>query len=383
MSHQLVLKEYGNPEGLRVLFVHALGASPAVWKPVIAAMSQEYRCVTVTLPGHDQAAPAKAGLSIADMAQEITHRSQEESWGEYVCVGISIGGAIALELALGSPPGLLGVVVACSAARIGSAQSWEERAHLVRQAGTGALIDSAGKRWFAEGFSAREPEVVGELMNDLLGTDDESYAILSEALGEWDREGDISAISLPTLVISGELDPATPVEQGMAIAESIEDSFFVSLAGASHLCSIEKPEDTTAVIVRFLTGITAPETRPSRTGGFRTRREVLGDEHVTRAQSRADRYSSLFHDFITRYAWGDVWSRPGLDRRSRSVATLAALVAMGNHHEVAMHIRAARRNGLSEDEIAEVFLHVSLYAGLPRSNTAFQILRDVLEQDEK
>lgn len=118
-----------------------------------------------------------------------------------------------------------------------------------------------------------------------------------------------------------------------------------------------------------------------REQGMKVRREVLGDAHVDRAEASKDEFTADFQDFITRYAWGDVWARPGLDRRSRSVATLAALVALGAENEIPLHVRAALRNGLSEDEIKEVILHTAVYAGVPRANSAFAIAQKVLAEE--
>jgi 4-carboxymuconolactone decarboxylase len=114
--------------------------------------------------------------------------------------------------------------------------------------------------------------------------------------------------------------------------------------------------------------------------GLRVRREVLGDEHVDRAMRRATPLTAPFQEFITRYAWGAVWSRPGLDRRARSAVTLAVLTALGRAHELELHVRAARRNGLSADEIGEVLLHTAVYAGVPAANAAFAIAQRVLEE---
>ena len=115
--------------------------------------------------------------------------------------------------------------------------------------------------------------------------------------------------------------------------------------------------------------------------GLRIRREVLGDEHVDRALARARDETGDFQDFITRYAWGEIWSRPGLDRRTRSCTTLTALVALGRFEELALHIRAARRNGLSNDEIAEVLLQTAVYCGVPAANSAFGVFARVLDED--
>ena len=113
--------------------------------------------------------------------------------------------------------------------------------------------------------------------------------------------------------------------------------------------------------------------------GMEVRRAVLGDEHVDRAVERTTPFTEAFQDFITRYAWGDVWARPGLDRRTRSAITLTALVALGREEELAMHVRAALRNGLTPDEIGEVLLHCALYCGLPAANGAFAVAQRVLD----
>ena len=116
--------------------------------------------------------------------------------------------------------------------------------------------------------------------------------------------------------------------------------------------------------------------------GMKVRREVLGDEHVDRATERATDVTRDFQDFITRYAWGEIWSRPGLDRRTRSCITMTALVAIGRFDELALHIRAARRNGLSPEEIAEVLLQTAVYCGVPAANSAFHVFQRVLADEE-
>jgi 3-oxoadipate enol-lactonase/4-carboxymuconolactone decarboxylase len=114
--------------------------------------------------------------------------------------------------------------------------------------------------------------------------------------------------------------------------------------------------------------------------GEQNRREVLGDEYVDQAKERTTRLTADFQDLITRYAWDEVWGRPGLDRRTRSAITITALVAGGHHEELGLHLHAALRNGLSEEEVAEVLLHSAIYCGVPAANSAFAVLRRVLEE---
>jgi 4-carboxymuconolactone decarboxylase len=122
---------------------------------------------------------------------------------------------------------------------------------------------------------------------------------------------------------------------------------------------------------------------PRYEAGMRVRREVLGDEHVDRSIERTTDLTRDFQDLITRYAWGDIWSRPGLDRRTRSCMTLTALIALGREHELELHLRAAVRNGLTREEIGEVLLQSAIYCGVPAANSAFAIAQRALgEPDE-
>jgi 4-carboxymuconolactone decarboxylase len=121
---------------------------------------------------------------------------------------------------------------------------------------------------------------------------------------------------------------------------------------------------------------------PAHERGIKVRREVLGDDHVDAALERTTGFTADFQDFITRYAWGEIWSRPGLDRRTRSCVTLTALVALGRLDELELHVRAALRNGLSEDEIKEVLLHAAIYCGVPAANSAFAVAQRVLAEHD-
>jgi 4-carboxymuconolactone decarboxylase len=118
----------------------------------------------------------------------------------------------------------------------------------------------------------------------------------------------------------------------------------------------------------------------TREEGDRVRREVLGDEHVDRAAERTTPFTADFQDLIARYAWGEIWSRPGLDRKTRSCITLTALTALNHHEELALHVRAALRNGLTRDEIKEVLLQAAIYCGVPAANRAFAVAQAVLDE---
>jgi 3-oxoadipate enol-lactonase/4-carboxymuconolactone decarboxylase len=167
------------------------------------------------------------------------------------------------------------------------------------------------------------------------------------------------------------------------LADAIPGGRHVALDGASHLAVLEEPASAAELIAEHVDRAErAGAASVARDHGMQVRRQVLGDAHGARAVAAPTPETAAFQDFLTRYAWGDVWARSGLSRRERSIATLASLTTGGHGNEIAMHVRAALRNGLTRDEIAEVLLHTALYAGLPASNAAYAIMRDVYaEQD--
>jgi 3-oxoadipate enol-lactonase/4-carboxymuconolactone decarboxylase len=207
----------------------------------------------------------------------------------------------------------------------------------------------------------------------LAATDDERYAACCEAIGAMDQRSLLSAITAPALVIAGASDPVTPPAAALALHEAIAGSSLVVIAGAAHLANLEQPDAFTNAVVDHLIGTAAER-------GRRTRRQVLGDQHVDRSDARTTPFTQPFTDLITRYAWGDIWTRPGLDRRTRSCITLAMLAALGRSDELALHVRAARTNGLTNDEIGEVLLQSAIYAGVPAANTAFAVAQRALAE---
>jgi 3-oxoadipate enol-lactonase/4-carboxymuconolactone decarboxylase len=143
------------------------------------------------------------------------------------------------------------------------------------------------------------------------------------------------------------------------------------IAQARHLAVVERSDEFNRLLRAFLHD------------GMRTRREVLGDTHVDGAIERTTEFTADFQELITRYAWGEIWTRPGLDRRMRSAITLTALVAGGHENELAMHTRAALRNGLTPDEIKEILLQTAIYCGVPAANAAFAIAQRVIGEETK
>ena len=230
MSSMTIAREAGDAGKTTVVCVPALGTSPTVWEPVIDFSPSVSTVWRLSLPGHrGTPTSARDGESIESLAADVIELATTHGWDDYVVAGVSIGGAVALEVALAKPEGLRGIAVCCAAGRFGTEQAWRERAETVRGAVRGALIDFATRRWFAERFVERGGESVGVIMNDLLHCDDQSYIALCEALATWDRSADVDQIEVSSIVISGELDPATTPAEGAALSEVMADSRFVTI----------------------------------------------------------------------------------------------------------------------------------------------------------
>lgn len=355
----------GPAEGPPLILGPSVGTTSAVWDPQMPALARRWRIARFELPGHGGTPPLPAGSTMEDLAHLVLQMADSLGWSRFDYAGISISGAIGSTLALLAPERLGRLVLVCTAARFGDAQQWRDRADFVRTEGISSLVEPTLARWFADPGTARSP-LGARLVEDLTTVDSSGYAACCDALSTFDIRDRLSEIQAPTLVVAGRADPATPPERARELVDGIPNSNLTEISGAAHLAGVDQPDAVTAALLAFL-----GETTTS--AGMRVRREVLGDAHVDRAIAATTPFTAPFQDLITRYAWGEIWTRPGHDRRTRSCITLMAMVALGHHDELAMHVRAALTNGLTREEIGEVLLQSAIYCGVPAANAAFAI----------
>ncbi|MFC7383064.1 bifunctional 3-oxoadipate enol-lactonase/4-carboxymuconolactone decarboxylase PcaDC [Sphaerisporangium rhizosphaerae] len=403
----------------------SLGTSLAVWDPQVPVLARHHRVVRWDLPGHGRSpadllpSTAPGATTVADLARLVLHLADALGLDAFAYAGVSLGGAVGAWLAVHHPERVTSLALVCSSARFGEPESWRERAALVRAEGTGPVADVAAARWFTPAF-ARAP-AARALTEDLRAADPEGYAACCDALAAYDLRADLPRVTAPTLVVAGRDDPATPPRHARELADGIPGASLTEVGHAAHLAGVERPGPVLAALLAHLSpapdtdhgleiasapdiaSATVPATAPAAPAarsvaapvehagpvdagaryaeGMAVRRAVLGDDHVDRAIARTTDFTAPFQDFITRYAWGEIWTRPGLDRRARSCVTLTALVARGHLEELAMHVRAALRNGLSPEEIREVLLQTAVYCGVPAANSAFAVADRVLGEE--
>ncbi|GAA4703710.1 4-carboxymuconolactone decarboxylase [Nocardioides conyzicola] len=364
----------------------SLGTSATtLWGACATGLTDVFDVVAWDLPGHghNRGVPEEP-FTIAELATGVLRvvddvlTERGEPRGSFFYAGDSVGGAVGLQLLLEAPDRVVAAALLCTGAQIGSEEMWTGRMSQVALSGTPVMVSSSAERWFGPGFVEREPERASALLHALSDAVDEGYVQVCGALAAYDVRDQLGRVRVPVLAVAGSVDVATPPDKLREIAEGVPDGRYVELEGVAHLAPAEAPE----VVARLLREHFLGEMpRAEESAGMTVRREVLGDAHVDRAVAGTTDFTRDFQELITAYAWGEVWTRPGLDRRSRSMITLTALIARGHHEELAMHVRAALRNGLTVDEIKEVILQSAIYCGVPDANTAFRIASGVLVEE--
>ncbi|MFG2309970.1 4-carboxymuconolactone decarboxylase [Streptomyces sp. NPDC048566] len=414
---------FDGPEDAPVLILGpSLGTTWHMWDRQVPELAKTFRVFRFDLPGHGGAVAHPAG-SVAELAGRLLATLDQLGIHRFGYAGCALGGALGIELALRRPERVASLALIASSPRYGTADEFRQRGVIVRSNGLDPIARTSPERWFTTGFAATQPAITEWAVQMVRTTDPGCYIAACEALAAFDVRAELRHIGVPTLVLVGSDDQITGPAEARTLVAGTPDARLAVVPGASHLVPVEQPAAVTDLLVRHFstawqpapyesgTGLTAiasapahaapapqpvaphaeigPAPAPPETAarpdpldaGIKVRREVLGDAHVDRALASADAFSGDFQEFITRYAWGEIWNRPGLDRRTRSCVTLTALVAGGHHDELAFHTRAALRNGLTPAEIGEVLLQTAVYCGVPAANTAFKIAQQVIREE--
>lgn len=376
----------GDPAKPTLLVGPSLGTSvSALWAPAVPYLAERYTVIGWDLPGHGRSPRPDAPFTLSELAAgvlgELTAARTAGDLGDggLFAAGVSLGGLVTLRMALDAPELFSGVAIVCSGARIGDPAAWRERAEVVRTQGTPTMLIGSAERWFAPGFIERSPEVSSRLLHSLSDADKDGYAWCCDALAEADLRGELPRIQVPVVAVAGEHDRVVTGEDAWRVASGVRAGSAEWVPGAAHLAPAEAPERVSEILVRHFSRAVVSD---SYNAGMRVRRQVLGVEHVERATARsAGAVDEDFQELITRYAWGSIWTRPGLARTTRSAITLTALIAGGHWDEFEMHVHAALRNGLTAEEIREVIMQSAVYCGVPAANHAFSIARGILRTD--
>lgn len=365
-----------------VVLAHPLGMSQAVWDDILPRLLPRYRVLTWDLPGHgaSQAWPAEAGeITPAALATEALALADHAGAERFHFAGTSIGGVVGQQLRAEHAERLLSLALTNTGTVIGTREAWDARASRVREEGLPAMSGEIVPRWFAAACFEANPALKEGWMIQMGRGDDESYARLCEMLGRTDFTGKLSGKQVKTRLLGGGEDLATPPESLETLAGECDNAPLTILDGVGHVPSVEAPELFAELLLAALAVDLGEvgEQGVDYATGLVTRKQVLGEAHVAQASSKATSLDAPFQQMITRLAWGELWSNDDLTRRERSMITTGILAALGRDGELELHLKTAKRIGLSEAELRQVLMHVAIYGGVPAANHAFSLAKQL------
>ncbi|MEV5442632.1 alpha/beta fold hydrolase [Streptomyces sp. NPDC052644] len=413
----------GREDAPVLVLAPSLGTTWHMWDRQIAELTARHRVFRFDLPGHG-GAPARPASSAAELTGRLLDTLDALGVQRFGYAGAGLGAAVGAELALRAPHRLASLALVGASPRFGTADEYRQRGVVVRAHGMDPMARLAPEQWFTPAFAAAQPAIVDWAVQMVRTTDPGCYIAACEALAAFDVRADLTRIGVPTLVLVGSDDRVAGPAAARTLVAGIPDARLAVVPAAAHLAPVEQPAAVTDLLVRHFAAswqdthaeVPAPPRTPTPFAqgpaaaaadpagaqpaqvpapaappaahrpdpyepGLKLRREVLGDAHVDAALDTADDFTRDFQELVTRYAWGEVWSRDGLDRRTRSSVALTALTARGHLDELAVHTRAALRNGLTPTEIREVLLQAAVYCGVPAANAAFRVAARVIREE--
>ena len=235
-----------------IVFTGSLGTDLTMWQPQSDRLGESFRTLRYDMRGHGASEVPPGPYSMADLGTDLIALLDGLGIERASLCGLSIGGMISMWMAAHAPERVHRLVLCCTSAQLGPPEAWTERAATVRAGGVEAVAAGVLGRWFTSGFAAAEPGLIARMRGILTATPPEGYAGCCEAIAEMDLTPELPSIAAPTLVVAGEEDPATPPEHGRRIAELIPGAGFETVSPAAHLAAVERPDLTTAMILRFL-----------------------------------------------------------------------------------------------------------------------------------
>lgn len=356
-----------------LVLLNSIGTDLSLWDACLPHLLPAFRVLRLDTRGHGASDAPGGDYDLAMLAADVAAVMDAAGMTSAAVAGVSLGGMVAMHLALDRPARVSALALVCTSATMDAA-AWEDRVAAVRAGGMAAIVDTAMARFLSPGFARSHPAVAAGLRRGLLTMAAAGYAGAGAAIRDMKLLDRLPGIAVPTLVVAGDRDISTPFDpHGATLANAIPGAVVRHL-DAAHLAPIEAPAALAAELRRFL--LPVPDVTAAAdtlyAAGLVHRRRILGDAWVDRALAARTPFSADFQAMITRIAWQEVWSRPGLDDRTRRLIVLAITAALGRWEEFALHVRAGLgQDGFTRGELKEVLMQTAIYAGVPAANTAF------------
>jgi 3-oxoadipate enol-lactonase/4-carboxymuconolactone decarboxylase len=380
LNDNLVAYRYRKGAGPVVVFANALGSDQSIWDNVIETMGRHRATLTYDLRGQGASGITTDPYTMDQLGDDLIAVLDHLGLTQFILCGVSIGGMIAQTVATKRPDLIRGLVLCCTGMKIGDADRWNTRIADVTDKGLAALSGGILDQWFPPQFQSTHPDALAGHKTMVSRNAPLGYTNTCAALRDVDLCASTPTITAPTICIAGGQDGSVSLDVMEHLAGAIAGARLVTLPDAGHLPCLDAPCEVARVIANLIAQ--TDESLDRQCTGMAVRRAVLGAAHVDRAEAAKSDFNHAFQSLITQGAWGTVWASDAISRRERSMITLGLLAALGNFDEIAMHVRATARTGATPADIAEVFQHVAIYAGVPRANHALKIATATLAKME-
>lgn len=367
----------GEEERPPLVLLNSIGTDLSLWDACLPHLLPAFRVLRLDTRGHGASDAPGGDYDLAMLAADVAAVMDAAGVTGAAVAGVSLGGMVAMQLALDRPARVSALALICTSATMNAA-SWEERVAAVRAGGMAAVVDAAMGRFLSPRFVRNHPAMAASLRRGLLTMTAAGYAGAGAAIRDMAHDmallDRLPKIAVSTLVVAGDHDISTPFDpHGATLVARIPGAEVCHL-DAAHLAPVEAPATLAAALCAFL--LPGPKVAAAAEtlfeAGLVHRRRVLGDAWVERSLAARTPFTADFQAMITRIAWQEVWSRPGLDDRTRRLIVLAITAALGRWEEFALHVRAGlAQGGFTRDELKEVLMQTAIYAGVPAANTAF------------
>ena len=359
-----------------IVLSHSLGLDHGMWDEQAADLLPYLRVLRYDTRGHGASRAMPGEYSIADLGSDVLSLCDALGVDRFAYCGLSLGGMIGQWLAVNAPGRISQLMLANTSARLSDPATMESRRQTVLSGGMAAIESLVMARFFSPEVLAANPAPVASARRTLLATDPIGYAGCCAAIRDMDHRELLPKINVPTLVISGDGDIGMPWDgHGAVLTNSIPGARAVRLP-AAHISNLEKPRSFTRALLDFLVPPPAPADR--RDAGLAVRRAVLGDEHVDRSIAATTDFTRAFQQLVADVPWGTIWTRPGLDRRTRRLLVLTTTAALGRWEEFRLHLKTGLQRELEVCDVEEVLLQIGVYAGIPTANAAFHVAKEVI-----
>jgi 3-oxoadipate enol-lactonase/4-carboxymuconolactone decarboxylase len=385
-NRRLFYRLEGREDAPVLVLAHSIGADHGMWDLQVPDLISSFRVLRYDIRGHGASDAPSRDYSIEELGREVLGLADTLKISQFAFCGLSLGAAIGQWIAIHAADRLTRLVLANTSPQFGPRANWDARRKAVLDGGMAAIVELVMQRFFSPETLTRGDVYAAAVRSVLVGTDPIGYAGCCSALRDLDHTQLVKQVRVPTLVIAGDRDVATPWSgHGEILAREIPNAQAVRLP-AAHLSNIERPRSFTAALFSFLLPQPDAKSQPKSDtiqAGFEVRRAVLGTEHVDRAIAATTEFNRDFQELITRYAWGTVWTRPGLSRRTRRLLVLSTTAALGRWEEFRLHLSAGLMHELEPCDLKEVLLQVAVYAGVPAANTGFHIAAEIMGKTQK